>query len=319
MAREKMAQAVSRRALLRTALSASALLSSALGRVAPANAAKYSAADGELEQRLLELPQAQGSPHKARLLLPKRITGELPLLILCHGLGESNDVALGLRAWTELYGLLTAVERLAHPPVERLFPKLNYLPEQRLLELNRALAEQPLSPCAMVCPFTPNPYVRGGDSMDRIERFADYVESSLIPAVRKEAPIAKTAAGVGLAGVSMGGYVALELAVRRPTSFGRVSSVQGAFGAPALGRYTEGLLNAQRTGALRDLLLLTSRDDPFRAAHERLARALSNSTLRHELIVRPGPHNQPWLREVGCLELLCWNDRALRSAAPSPT
>ncbi|MCU0692581.1 MAG: hypothetical protein MUF54_14365 [Polyangiaceae bacterium] len=50
-----------------------------------------------------------------------------------------------------------------------------------------------------------------------------------------------------------------------------------------------------------------------RAHREQLARALQERGLDATLCVPPGPHNQPWLQEVGTLEVLLWHDRQLRS------
>jgi len=42
-----------------------------------------------------------------------------------------------------------------------------------------------------------------------------------------------------------------------------------------------------------------------------LSRALHERGITHDLAVLPGPHDQPWLRETGTLEMLLWQDRAL--------
>ena len=41
------------------------------------------------------------------------------------------------------------------------------------------------------------------------------------------------------------------------------------------------------------------------------AKALGELGVDSELVVIPGPHNQPWLREIGTLEMLLWHDRHL--------
>ena len=43
----------------------------------------------------------------------------VPLVIALHGLGESHDEELGVRAWLDLYGLKTSYTRLCRPPILR--------------------------------------------------------------------------------------------------------------------------------------------------------------------------------------------------------
>ena len=61
----------------------------------------------------------------------------------------------------------------------------------------------------------------------------------------------------------------------------------------------------------RPLHLLTSSRDPFREANQRLAAELMRRGVPHQLRVLPGPHDQPWLRESGTLEMLLWHARQL--------
>jgi len=84
-----------------------------------------------LEQRELPVPEAWPFGKRCLLLRPRRVPASkaLPLLVLLHGLGETDDESRGIHAWANLYGLLDAYERLP-------------------------LA---VSDLAIVCPFTPNP------------------------------------------------------------------------------------------------------------------------------------------------------------------
>jgi enterochelin esterase-like enzyme len=60
--------------------------------------------------------------------------------------------------------------------------------------------------------------------------------------------------------------------------------------------------------------LLTSEADPFRAGNQRIAAELRKKGLACDLRVLPGPHDQPWLREAGTIEMLLWHQR--RATAP---
>ena len=80
---------------------------------------------------------------------------------------------------------------------------------------------------AFVCPVTPNP--ASFPSREKaIDRYAAWLEEVLLPAVRKELPEAKV---FGIDGCSMGGLLALEVFLRRPTLFQSFGMVQAAFGA----------------------------------------------------------------------------------------
>jgi enterochelin esterase-like enzyme len=161
----------------------------------------------------------------------------------------------------------------------------------------------------LACPVTPNPYRAGGARA--IARYADWIEEVLLPAVRERAPMAAGPEGTGLDGCSLGGYVAVEVFLRKPELFATLGSVQGALNTASAVRYADGIARAiERVGA-RPLHLETSSDDPYRRANEALSRALRERGVPNELRVPPGPHDQPWLREVGTLELLLWHERQL--------
>jgi enterochelin esterase-like enzyme len=55
----------------------------------------------------------------------------------------------------------------------------------------------------------------------------------------------------------------------------------------------------------------TSTGDAFYRANLALSRELKKNGTPHDLVVLPGPHDQPFLREAGTLEMLLWHDRAL--------
>ena len=59
------------------------------------------------------------------------------------------------------------------------------------------------------------------------------------------------------------------------------------------------------------LRLLTSDRDYFRDVLGRLSRALRAAGLDHEHVVVPGPHDYPFNRGPGAVELLTWHDERL--------
>ena len=250
--------------------------------------------------------------RRALLLLPRRRRAEakLPLLVLLHGLGETGSEKLGVRAWVDRYGLASSYERLVQPPVSRTLEHARYLSDGHLQSVNQALNEQPFSGMALVCPFTPNVY-RMPSREQAIDRYADWLETRLLPAVRAEARVSSDRKCTAIDGCSLGGYLSLEVFLKKPRLFGALGAVQGAIGASAAPRYAERLAKAVHgdepmATAIR---LGTSTGDPYRKPNERLSRELSERGVENTLEVFPGPHDQPWLREIGTLGMLLWHDR----------
>jgi hypothetical protein len=223
----------------------------------------------------------------------------IPLVVLLHGLGETIDERLGAYAWVEKYGLGSAWQRLKRAPIERTSKRGEWT-DLRLGEVNAELAARPFRGFAMACPFMPNP--RGPADLDA---YANWIETSLVPRCRKEANVFSDAASTYLCGVSLGGYVSLEVLVRVPHAFGAWAGLQTAIGTWAATGYADKLAK----GPGKPMLVLTSTLDHWRASSEALATALDAKKIGHTLRIVPGPHDQPWLREAGTIEALLWLDR----------
>jgi hypothetical protein len=103
-----------------------------------------------------------------------------------------------------------------------------------------------------------------------------------------------------------------EVFLRRPDLFGAWGGVQAAFGPERAAAYADRLAKAVASAGPRDLHLLTSKGDPFHDANARLASQLAKRSIPHTLRVLPGPHDQPWLREAGTIEMLLFHDRRPR-------
>lgn len=234
-------------------------------------------------------------------------------MILLHGLGETGNELLGIHAWGERYGLVRAYERLLNPPVRRENPKLGYLEEQRAVELNASLEKSPFAGVVMVCPVTPNP--QGGDAAKILEGYGAWLEQTLLPAVRRRLAIGDAPIAVGLDGCSLGGYVGLEVLLGRPGLFSSFGVVQPAIGRANAARYAERLARAVASAGPLPIHIETSSLDPYREPSQLLARKLSELGVPNQFRLSPGPHDQPWLREVGTLEMLLWHDRQLNHSA----
>jgi pimeloyl-ACP methyl ester carboxylesterase len=236
--------------------------------------------------------------------------------VLLHGLGETKDENLGIRAWADRYGLCDAYERLRHPPVRRALTDAVYLTDTRLSELATELERSPYRGFAIACPFTPNVY-RAGPTPSVLERYSAWLVERLLPALEKELGVEH--ANVGLDGVSLGGYVALEVFLRRPQAFATIGSLQGAFGTAVAESYAARIERAFAENGRRPLRIASSSWDPGRKASELLVERLAKRGIVATLSLPPGPHDQRFLREAGSLELLLWHDRALPEGKVSPT
>ena len=259
------------------------------------------------ETRTLEIP-GEKLARRCRLLVPRDGSRPRRVLVLLHGLGETKSETLGLGAWTERYGLCEAYERLQKPPVRRTLTDAVYLTDSRLAELDRELDRAAFRGFAIACPFTPNVF-RAGPTATVLDRYATWLVEGVVPALARELGTDKLR--VGLDGVSLGGFAALEVFLRRPEAFASIGSLQGAFSEHLADAYIPRIERAFAASGRRPLRIATSSWDPGRAANERLVERLAKRDIHATLSVPPGPHDQRFLREAGSLELLLWHDRAL--------
>ncbi len=278
-----------------------ALLAGAAALVAGAPAVAKPLLSDELELSELTL---SGDPAFGKLLLaiPRALPDQPELLVLLHGLGETVEQSMGARAFAERYGLLAAVARLAKPPVERTLPRVDYFGEGRLAELNADLAQRPFRCPVVVCPFTPNPYKAGGDAL--IARFAGFVGGRLKQEVESRVGVALPPSRSMISGVSLGGYLAIELFLKLPQQFCALGSVQGAFGPNQAARYAAAIADVSHRLGRRRVELLTSSLDPYLQSNRAFHRHLQQKQQPSRLRVSPGPHDQRWLNESGVIEML---------------
>jgi pimeloyl-ACP methyl ester carboxylesterase len=267
---------------------------------------------GPLTAREVLVPNSGGFGGRCLLLRPTRVPEEapLPLVVLLHGLAETANETLGIRAWFDRYGLPEAYARLTTAPVVRTLPREHYLSEARLQEINQELLAEPFPDLALVCPFAPNVWKEQA-SAPVLDRYAQYLERALLPAVRAATPTCDGPMHLGLDGVSLGGYLALEIFLRKPQLFGVVGCMQGAFGSPLVASYARRLAEVVAQYGARSIHLTTTSLDPFRDATQRLAGRLSELGLPVTLTLADGPHDQRFLREAGTLEMLLYQARAL--------
>lgn len=273
-------------------------------------AAQNAASHPDYEVRDLTVAGDAALGRRFTLLIPKHLTPsqQVPLLVLLHGLGETHDQRIGAYAWLERYGLGSSHARLRHAPVQKLGKRGDWT-DERLSDVNAHLSARPYRGMVVACPFTPNVGKLKMGRAAALEGYTRWLTEEVVVRARAEAPTLTDAKHTYLDGCSLGGYVGLEVFLRRPDFFGAWGGVQSAFGTHRVAGYTERLERALREVGPRPLHLLTSTGDPFRKANEALSQSLMNRGIANDLRVSPGPHDQPWLRETGTIEMLLWHDR----------
>ncbi|MET0594308.1 MAG: hypothetical protein ABW133_16520 [Polyangiaceae bacterium] len=260
----------------------------------------------------LKVGGARELARRAFVLVPRDVPAgsRLPMLILLHGLGETTSEDAGVRAWIDRYGLVSSYARLTRPPVAPTTSRGD-LTADRAREINAELGKRPYDgKIVLVCPFTPNVW-RTPDPRQSLDRYAAWLTDSLLPEVTAKTPVDSSPARTGLDGCSLGGFVGLEVFLRKPQRFGAWGGVQSALGEAAAPSYASRLAAALSQAGTRRLHVETSTGDPFCKANVALSRELEKKGVAHDRAVLPGPHDQPFLREVGTLEMLLWHDRAL--------
>jgi enterochelin esterase-like enzyme len=272
------------------------------------------ASSAELDVRELEVKGTRELGTRFVVASPKHLSNgaKVPLVVLLHGLGEAADPATGARAWLERYGLLRSYARLRTPPLAK--TGRGELPPDRLAALNASLAKRPFEGLVLVCPFTPN-VRKHADPALSLDRYATWLVDVVLPKARAVAPALPSPEHTALEGCSMGGAVAIEVFVRRPSAFAGLGLTQPGIGAYRAEHHAERLGRALADSPAQHRApafhLLTSTGDPHKEATEALAAALAKRGVGRDLRLLPGPHDQPWLQEAGTPELLAWHERRL--------
>jgi hypothetical protein len=245
------------------------------------------------------------------LFVPNHLAKDerVPLLVLFHGLGETGDKGTGVYAWVERYGLGTSYARLRRPPIVRTSKRTGLWSDARLATVNAALAAQPFRGMAIACPYTPSMAMLPEGELDR---YARWVTDVVVPRARAEAPVIADAAHTAIDGVSLGGWVGIEVFLRRPEAFSAWGGVQSALNAAKIEGYADKLAGAVGKAPKTSLHVETSEADVFRETNTALAAALRRKGVAVDFVVLPGPHDQVFLRESGTIEMLLWHDRRMR-------
>jgi predicted alpha/beta superfamily hydrolase len=115
-----------------------------------------------------------------------------------------------------------------------------------------------------------------------------------------------------ISGVSLGGYLAIEIFLKSPSSFAGLVTAQGAFGPNQAARYAAAAAAVPSIAEQR-IEILTTSFDPYRTPNELFYKHLQKRGVASHLRVSPGPHDQRWLNESGVIEMLLAAQTVLQS------
>lgn len=232
----------------------------------------------------------------------------LPMLLALHGRGEAlKGPALGVMGWPKDYALLRAIERVCAPPLTTSDFE-SFVEPKRLAMHNDALASRPFAGLVVVCPYSPDVELR---KPAKVREYSEYVTKTVIPRAKKELPILGTPASIGIDGVSLGGALALRIGLGNADAFGAIGTLQPAIGEDQVPEYTELAKAARARNPGLHLRLVTSKEDYFKRAIRSASQAWNAAQIRHDFEELPGPHDYPFNRGPGAIEMLLWHDRLL--------
>jgi enterochelin esterase-like enzyme len=256
---------------------------------------------------------SSGVRERAVLLIPSWASKarRLPLVVALHGRGEALKGPLeGPWGWARDYALVRACDRVSQPPLtSRDFE--GFVSTRDLAEKNRSLAERPYGGVVVACPWVPDLDM---EALGEAEAYGRWLVQSFLPLVRGEAPVVDTPEATGVDGISLGGFVALVTGLRNPASFGAASGLQPALHHARAQEWVDLARVARTKNPRLALRLLTSDGDVFRAPTTAISEAWRAAAVPHDFSVVVGPHDYPFNRGPGSIELLTWHDRILRRA-----
>jgi hypothetical protein len=263
--------------------------------------------------RLLEwtFDPSAGFPARAVVIVPAwgGPDRRFPVVVALHGRGESlKPPEEGVMGWPRDYALTHAIQRVSSPPLgEGDFE--GFVTPERLTAINEELNARPFQGLIIACPYLPDLRL---SSDDAIEGYARFVLNDLLPRVRRETPALSDPESTGIDGVSFGGIIALRVGLGHPEAFGAVGSLQAAIRVDDASVWTDRARAAVTRRPELKLRVLTSHDDYYHEANTAMSAAWRAAGIAHEFADVPGPHDYPFNRGPGSIELLLWHDRALR-------
>ncbi len=253
-----------------------------------------------------------GGATRAAVIVPAGApTDRFPVLVALHGRGEARKgPERGALGWPQDYALTRAVKRVSAPPLTTADFE-GFVSPARLARHNAALSAAPFRGLVVLCPYLPDIDIK--DPL-ALRDYGEWVTGVLLPRARRELPVLTQPAATGIDGVSLGGAVALRVGLAYPEQFAAVGTLQAAIDDPQIPDLVEALRAARARRPSLKLRLLTSTNDYFRRVVTATSQAMRAAGLDHEFLEVPGPHDYPFNRGPGAIEMLLWHDRLLAHA-----
>jgi hypothetical protein len=256
---------------------------------------------------------AYAEAERALVLVPEGAAA-LPIVVALHGRGESGrGLEAGARGFRDDYGVDRSDGRLRAPPITKA-DLLGFASDERLAKINASLAAQPYRGVVLACPYAPDLHDR---SPAGAEPFGRFVVERLLAAAREKAGASPSVERTGIDGVSMGGRLALWVGFGSAEAFGAVGAMQPALRVEEAANVAALARAAREKNPKLRIRLLSSEGDPFLAAVKAASAKMNEAGVAHDLVIVAGPHSYEFNRGPGNVELLLWQERALRGL-PSP-
>jgi hypothetical protein len=254
------------------------------------------------------LPE-RGPTGEVAVIVPEDgAPGPWPLVVALHGHGEAiKGPVEGKMGWPRDYALPHAIERVTRPPITAEDVE-GFVDPERLAAYDAQLAARPYGGLVVVCPYLPDINLfRASDLAD----YGRYLAELVIPRARRELPVLAAPASTGIDGVSLGGATAMRVGLAHTETFGAVGALQPAIVEDQQQEWVELYRAARARSPKLALRLTTSTEDVYERPIVRLSQALRAGGVAHDFADIPGPHDYPFNRGPGAIELLLWHDRVL--------
>jgi hypothetical protein len=254
------------------------------------------------------LPERGPTGEVAVVVPDEGPAARFPMVVALHGHGEAVKGPVdGKMGWPRDYALPHAIQRVANPPLSGEDLE-GFVDPDRLAGYNAQLAGRAYGGLVVVCPYLPDINLfRAADLAD----YGRYLAEVVIPKARRELPVFAAPESTGIDGVSLGGATAMRVGLGHVETFGAVGALQPAIGEDQQQEWVElyRAARARRPGlALR---ITTSTEDVYERPIVHLSQALRAAGVAHDFADVPGPHDYPFNRGPGAIELLLWHDRVL--------
>lgn len=236
-------------------------------------------------------------------------TEKFPVVIALHGRGEARKgPTRGPLGWPDDYALELAIDRIAHPPLDK-DDFFGLVTPAELAAHNQALHLRPHRGLVVLCPYLPDLDLGSRPAQDEYGRFLVEV---LLPRARESCAILPGREHAGIDGISLGGEVALHVGAGFPEAFAAVGGMQPAIQSKDAREWASRLIAAKARAGSLAVNLLTSMGDPFRTPTRRLSEELDKAGFAHTFTETPGPHDYVYNRGPAAYGMLSFHDRALR-------